>query len=208
MRLLMTFLMLAVTYTAVAQPLAFVEGVDYTLLPDAVKTDNPDKIEVAEVFSYGCVYCYRFETSVLHNWSLKKQAHVDFVEVPATFNPAYLQYARIYYTAKALNKIDDMHLPIFEAIHKERKRMTSEKQIQALFEQHGVDNATFKKYFNNFGIKNQVKKADARVRAYQVSGTPEIIVDGRYKVSANGGFDRMALVTEFLVNKIKAERGA
>jgi thiol:disulfide interchange protein DsbA len=49
-------------------------------------------------------------------------------------------------------------------------------------------------------------QAKSRVRAYKVRGTPEIIVNGKYRISSTkaGGFSGMLKVAEFLIDK---ERG-
>ena len=40
-------------------------GIDYEVLPQAIRTANPNKIEVNEVFHYLCIHCYNFE-GVIH----------------------------------------------------------------------------------------------------------------------------------------------
>jgi hypothetical protein len=51
--------------TAWAQAL-YEEGVHYQVLAKEVPTQDPTKIEVTEVFWYGCGHCYTFESLVHH----------------------------------------------------------------------------------------------------------------------------------------------
>jgi thiol:disulfide interchange protein DsbA len=108
-----------------------------------------------------------------------------------------------------LNILDDVHEPIFNALNIEGKRLANEKSLGAFFSDFGVDADTFKKTYNSFGIVSQVKQANARARAYGIQGTPEIIVDGKYRVSSSlaGSQEGMLKVTDFLVEKIRKEKG-
>ena len=46
------------------------------------------------------------------------------------------------------------------------------------------------------------------MRGYRVQGTPEVIVNGKYRVSTRnaGGFNGMLKVAEFLIDKERAAR--
>ena len=203
MRLLFAIMAVCFSTLAFAQQPSFKEGVDYVELPQALATKNPDKIEVIEVFAYSCPHCYRFETEVSANWALKKAEDVDFIELPSAFNGMQEIHARLFYTVKALGKLDTLHRPIFEAIHLDKKRLDRVPNIKAFMVSKGVDGAKFDKYYSNFGVKNQVKKAKSLVAAYGITGTPQLVVGGRYRVSAT---NKTLQVVDFLVNKIRAER--
>lgn len=203
MRLVIAFMAVFVSSLALAQQTGFKEGVDYVELPQALATKNPDKIEVIEVFAYSCPYCYRFETGAGASWPLKNAQDVDFIKLPSVFNATQENHARLFYTVKALGKLETLHRAIFEAIHLDGKRLAKKSTIKELMVSKGVDGATFDKYFNNFGVKNQVKKSKNLVSAYGVTGTPQLIVDGRYRIKSTS---QMTQVVDFLVNKIRAEK--
>ncbi|MDP2379235.1 MAG: thiol:disulfide interchange protein DsbA/DsbL, partial [Pseudohongiella sp.] len=60
-----TVVLLAFMGSAVnAQPSLYVAGTHYEELPAPVRTNNPDKIEILEVFWYGCGHCFRFQPLV------------------------------------------------------------------------------------------------------------------------------------------------
>lgn len=185
----------------------YIAGAHYVVLDKPVRTQDPDKIEVTEVFWYGCGHCFRFDP-VLHQWAEKLPADVDFRLSPAMWNADMEIHARAFYTAQALNVLDKVHQPLFNALNLEGKRLASEAELAQLFADHGVDKAVFEKTFNAFGVTSQVQQADARARSYKITGTPEIVVDGKYRVTAAmaGGQTQMLDVAEFLIAKIRAER--
>jgi thiol:disulfide interchange protein DsbA len=55
---------LAVAFAAPASAAEWEEGTHYEKLETPVQTDSDGKIEVAEVFWYGCPHCYRFKPLV------------------------------------------------------------------------------------------------------------------------------------------------
>ena len=49
----------------------FEVGVNYDLLPIPVEPADPSKIEVVEVFSYGCPHCFDFEPAI-ESWAARQ----------------------------------------------------------------------------------------------------------------------------------------
>ncbi|HNE26548.1 MAG TPA: thiol:disulfide interchange protein, partial [Pseudomonadales bacterium] len=65
----------------------YTAGKDYQIITVPVHTANPDKIEVNEVFWYGCPHCYHFE-ALLEPWAKRLPADVDYQRTPAVWRPA------------------------------------------------------------------------------------------------------------------------
>ena len=194
---------------AVAQPgqgqAAFEEGKNYDLITPALRTPDPDKIEVVEFFWYGCGHCYTFEPMVAA-WKKKLADDVEFNGSPAMWNPQMELHARAYYTADVLGVLDTMNLVLFQAMNVDGKRLASEEEIKALFVANGVEADAFTKAFNSFGVTSQVKQADARARTAKITGTPSMMVNGKYLVTARkaGSQAGMLEVADFLVEKERA----
>ena len=188
-----------------AQTDEYQAGVHYEVLPQPIRTADATKIEVNEVFSYTCGHCYNFE-SVLHPWSQKLAADVDFQQTPAVWQPALEPYARAYYSAAMLKVLDKVHMPIFEAIHVKREQVRTEADFAAIFAAQGIDGDKFTKAYNSFGMSSMVNQAKARIRGYRVQGTPEIVINGKYRISTRqaGGFEGMLNVADFLIEKERA----
>lgn len=183
----------------------FEAGKDYEVLPTAVATDDKSKVEVAEVFWYGCGHCYNFEPMV-NAWQKKQDDNVYLKKVPAMWNGDMKLHAKAYYSAKSLNKMPAMHNALFTEMNVKGNRLRSEQAIKKLFEKNGVDGETFTKVFNSFGVNSQVRLAESRARSYRIQGTPEMVVNGKYRVSSSmtGSQAKMLKVVDFLVAQEKA----
>lgn len=178
----------------------YVAGTHYEVLPQAVPTADPTRIEVAEVFWYGCSHCYAFEP-FLEPWKAALADDVAFVGVPAIWAPEMKLHAKAYYTAKALKVLDKLHIPIFEAMNLKKLKLASEAAITELFIAQGVSAKNFSKVFNSWGVAQQVKQAEAKQRGYRTQGTPELVVNGKYRISGRlaGGHEGMLKVAAFLI---------
>ncbi len=183
-------------------------GEHFVELDNPVRTQNPDKIEVTEVFWYGCGHCFTFEPLV-HKWADSLPEDVDFQRSPAMWNILMETHARAFYTAKALGVLEQLHQPLFNALNIERKRLADEDELAEFFAGHGVDKTKFEKAYNSFGVSSQVKQANSRARSYKITGTPEMVVNGKYRITAKmaGGQAGMLKVADFLIAKIRAEQG-
>jgi thiol:disulfide interchange protein DsbA len=189
-----------------AQSIAkYVEGTHYQVIASPVKTADPSKIEITEVFWYGCPHCNRFHP-IFENWKKQQGNDVLVGHSPAIWSKPMIVHAHMFYTAKALRVQDKMHSEFFDAMHKERKKLVSKKSIFKLFEKHGVTQETFDKTFDSFGIKAQVQQASARARGYGITGTPEVIVNGKYRISGRMVRSQAEVlqVANFLIAKERA----
>jgi thiol:disulfide interchange protein DsbA len=188
----------------------YTEGADFRRMATAQGTSSsPDKIEVAEVFWYGCGHCYTFDP-MLAEWKASKPDNVAFVRIPVIWNPTNQAHARLMYTAEALGVLDKMHEAIFKAIHESGKTLTAEADMIELFAQAGVDEAAFREAFNSFGVTSAVKRAENLTRRYGVKSVPVIIVNGKYATDAPNvkTFDNMLAVTNELVAREQKELSA
>ena len=197
-------LALAVGLTGIAthaQAANYVAGQDYTVLANPEKIEG-NKIIVREFFWYGCPHCYHFE-SKLEPWFKRLPADVDVQRTPAIWRPAMEVHSRAYFVAKQLGVLDKMHIVIFKAMQEEKKALASKEEVVALFVNNGSAEADVIKAYDSFSVQSQTRQADARTRNYGVQGTPEIIVNGKYRISTEdaGSQDNMLKVADFLIAK-------
>jgi thiol:disulfide interchange protein DsbA len=96
-----------------------------------------------------------------------------------------------------------VHPIIFDAMHVKRERLTSRLALRDLFEDSGVDPAQFDKAFDSFGVDSQVRQADARAKSAKISGTPSLMVAGKYLIEtrAAGSQTNMLEIAQYLVEK-------
>ncbi len=180
----------------------YVEGEHYVVLDKPVATRDSSKVEVVEMFSYGCPHCYEFEPLV-KGWSKQQGSDVDFWFFPAVWNEPMKLYARAFYTAQELNVLEKIHMPLFTAIVVENKSIRDEIDLAAFFENYGVEKKVFKETFNSAKIIGLASEAEGRVRNYKPVGVPEIVVNGKYRIGRMhaGGMAEMLAVAEFLIDK-------
>lgn len=191
----------------VAQADEYKAGTHYEVLPAPVATRDKNKIEVVELFWYGCPHCFTFEP-MLKNWASKLDDDVDFHQIPAVWNKTMDLHARAFFTANALKVLDKVHEPFFKALNVERKRLNNKESIANFFAQFGVEKAAFEKTFNSFGINSQVKLAESRASSYRMQGTPEMVVNGKYRIAGSlaGSHENMLKVANFLIEKERAKK--
>lgn len=183
----------------------FEEGKHYEVLAQPVRTITPGKIEVTEVFAYTCGHCFNFEP-IVNAWKKTLPDYVELVKSPAVWNASMEPLARMHFTAIALHVQDTISAAAFHAIHRERKQLKTQADIAELFVAAGVEEAKFNEVFNSFTISSQVNQANARARSMKITATPEVVVDGRFRISTR--FDGvssqadMLKVANFLTNQI------
>jgi len=185
----------------------YVEGTHYEVIDIPVETglesELPRKVEVVEVFSYMCVHCYSFDPLV-NRWEQGKSAQAVFNRLPAVFSSDWALMAQAFYTAEILGVAEQMHEPLFAAIHTKPKNIRDEDILAALFEDNAsVSKAEFSKSYNSFFVRSRVMQARAKSRAYGITGVPTMIVNGKYRVGARmaGSNQGMLDVVDFLVQK-------
>ena len=183
---------------AADQDLVDPEG-KYELVQPPQPTDTPGKIEIVDVFWYGCPHCYSF-LPAMERYETRKADYVEVRRMPAIFRESWAIHARAFYTAHLLGAVEKVHRPLFEAIHEKGERMDTRDSLRALFVAHGVDGEAFDKTFDSFAVETMLRKSQVMQGRYGVRGTPTVIVNGKYRVSASlaGGYEEMARVAEAL----------
>jgi len=215
MRILVALLGLMMSLVACADDKApgaaktYQEGKEYTVLEQPVRTADANKIEAAEVFSYHCPHCFHFEP-LLQAWAAKQPADVYLTQTHANWAPMMEPLMRGYYTSVVLHIKDKTHQAVFNAFHMQHNMMQKPEDWADLFANYGIPKEKTLSTYNSFGVDSLMKQAEARARSYKITGTPEMVIDGRYHISSNlpGGQEEMLQVADFLIAKVRAERAA
>lgn len=186
-----------------AQP--FEAGKHYTVLETPVATKAAaDQVELVEVFSYACPHCQRFHPHISEWVQNNKPEAVLYRRVPAAFNPTYQTFAQAYVTADVLGVSEETHGPMFSAIHEERRRFRNTDDLLTFYNEFGVDKETFKSTAESFAVVTRLSQEARDVARYGVRGTPSLIVNGKFLVSANQDVPthpQMLAVADFLINQ-------
>lgn len=160
----------------------FREGQNYTrVVPSQPTSVAPGKVEVVEVFWYGCGHCFALDPAI-ESWRGKgKPAYVEFVRVPAMWNDTTRMHARLYYTIELLGKLEELHAPIFRAINVEGNMLNTVDKITAFLRGHGVSSDEFQKAFSSFSVESKLQRADFLNRRYRIESVPTVVVNGKYR---------------------------
>lgn len=187
----------------------YLEGKEYTLLDAPVRPQDPSKIEVAEVFSYTCSHCFHFEP-LISAWAKTQKPDVALVQSHINWNAGTAPYQRGYYTIVALKLKEKTHQAIFDNLHRDNKPLGDAEAWADFLSHYGVSKQTVLANYNSFAVNSLIAQTDARILGYKVSGTPELIVDGRYHITTRlvASQEDMLKVAQFLVDKVRAERAA
>ncbi len=185
-----------------AEDAPYQAGVHYVVLPTPAPTLDPDKIEVSELFWYGCPHCFAFQPTI-HEWSKTLPEDVNFRPVPAMFGGEWNTHGQLFYTLESLGKLDEAHDAVFNAIHKQNNKLRDQDAMVELLEPYGISEEDFVKAWDSFGVKSKMNQAEQLARAYRASGVPCLIVNGKYRIEGKmaGSFENMLKIAEYLVEQ-------
>jgi protein dithiol oxidoreductase (disulfide-forming) len=203
MKKIVTALSLSLLLFVSGQTIA--DGDGYVTITPAQPTQSGNKIEVLEVFWYACPHCYDFEPHI-DKWLESKPDDVEFSRMPGIFRKNWIPHAKAYFTAKKLGVLESIHSPLFDAIHKQKKKIHGDDAIKKFFVKHGVDKADFTKAYESDDVGTKVKQAYVMGQRYKLTGVPAVIVNGKYMVSGStaGSFENVLKVIDQLVDKERA----
>jgi thiol:disulfide interchange protein DsbA len=181
----------------------FKEGTHYKKIVPAQPTSvSPGKVEVVEIFWYGCPHCFSLDPAI-ESWRAKsKPAYVEFVRLPAMWNDQLRMHARLFYTAEALGKLDELHTLMFREIQVNRNVLDSVDKMAEFFQQHGVSPDAFQKAFSSFAVESKLQRADVLNRRYRIQSVPMMVVNGKYSTDVGTAGGEPALFA--LVNELAA----
>jgi thiol:disulfide interchange protein DsbA len=209
--------LLSAPLTQAAQ--TWTEGRDFAVISPTQQTHvAKGKVEVMEVFSYGCPGCNGFQPAIAAlEHALPPNAQMVFL--PASFKPEedWSMLQRAFFTAQSLGIAERTHQAIFDAVWKNGELAISDPTTRRLknplpsiedaakcYERlTGVKADTFLATARSFSVDLKMRAADAQVIAMQVPSTPCIVVNGKYRVNLESlhSQDDLISVVRYLVDK-------
>lgn len=189
---------------------ALIPGTDYVEIPGGQPFDPLDgKIEVVEVFGYVCPACNMFQSSV-RAWKAKLPADVRVTYVPALFGPDWVPYAHAFYAAESLGLVDKTHDAVYDAIHAKNSLpgegdKPTAAPIAAFYANYGVSAEQFTNAMNSFAINGKLNKAKQFAIRSQISGTPSLIVNGKYLVKGRSWDDMLRIADQLIAQERAAK---
>lgn len=185
------------------------EGRDYTVIATPQATEAPGKIEVVELFWYGCSHCFDFDP-LLNKWLKNLPKDVVFRRIPAIFpNGNWAPGARIFYALEATGQLDKLHGEVFDAMHVDRYNLNDPKVLTAWLGKKGIDAQKFMDAYNSFAVQGKVQRSLQLTKGYGINGVPALVVQGKYMpaTGAAGSYEDVLVVVDKLIAKVRAEQG-
>lgn len=179
----------------------------YTVLSSPLEVSTGDKIEVAELFWYGCGHCFALEPYV-KNWKKKMPANAEFVKVPAIFSKQWEFHGKAFYTMQSLGVLEEANDAFFHSIHVSRKPIGNLDQLVDFLADYDVTEEQVTAAFNSFEVDSKLRNAKIITAKSTARGVPAVLVDGKYHTSVRlaGSSDELFKVVDKLVEKAAAER--
>ncbi|HEY4292376.1 thiol:disulfide interchange protein DsbA/DsbL [Luteibacter sp.] len=197
----------------------WVEGKHYFRIDPAQPTSTPGKIEVTEVFSYGCPACFQFH-GIVDELARNLPKGTVMTYTPAAFRPDenWPLLQRAYLTAQAFGVDKQSHDAMFDAVFKSGELGIMDQKaakpkapsawptiddVAKFYAKFGVKPEEFVGTASSFTINTKMKRADELIRAYEVDSTPTIVVNGKYRLTpiSAGGYPQAVELTQWLVTK-------
>jgi len=193
-------LLISVLLTGPLTAAEYSEGMQYLRLANPQPTSVADKVEVVELFWYGCPHCFDLEPHI-RQWLETKPDDVEFVRMPAVLGPGWELLGKGFYTAELLGVQDRIHPALFEALHVKKQKINDEAALQDFFVNHGVSAEDFRKTFASFAVSVKLNNARAMTRRYAITGVPTLIVNGKFSTGGRqaGSNANIIKVVDYLV---------
>jgi thiol:disulfide interchange protein DsbA len=178
---------------------------------------------VTEAFSFGCSACNSFYPVMERlKASLPTNAEVVYLHASFRSDEQWPIFQRAFYTAQVLKLAEQTHKAMFDAIWKggelalrdpktsKPRKPTIDDAARFYNRVAGVDVQKFLAVAKGFTVEGKVRRADKLMRDYGVDSTPTIIVNGRYRLTAQsaGGEQELIQLVNWLVAKESLQRSA
>lgn len=178
---------------------------NYAVVSPPQPTLGGGKIEVLEFFWYGCPHCYRFNP-VLEEWRKNLPDDVVFRPVAAVINSSWSNHARAYFAAEALGVVDKFHDALFDALHKQKRRIIKLDDLADFAAEQGIDREKFLDTMTSFAVETKLRRSQQMARSYKINGVPTMTIAGKYVTSGSlaGSHENVIKVMNQLIEKERA----
>jgi thiol:disulfide interchange protein DsbA len=185
------------------------KGVEFDTVAQQIPTDNPAKIEVTEIFWYGCIHCYQMDTP-LNAWVKKLPTDVAFKRLPGLPNPSWAPMAKAFYAMESLGLAEKLHTPLFDAVHKSKTLNPTDEAAAIVWvtAQSGMDKLKVEQAFKSFSMNANLSHAAQVFRNSGATGVPTLMVDGKYLTSSTmaGGNEQALKVADYIIANVRADK--
>ena len=184
-------------------------GINFKPTKETIPTESKDKIEVVELFWYGCIHCYNMDP-YLDKWADNLPKDVTFKRIPAIPRKDWVEAAKAYYALESLGLINKLHEKLFDAIHKENqfKHNDTKALINWIAMNGKLDKKDVKAAFNSFSMKAKLSRSFKIFKGAGATGVPTMIIDGKYFTSSTmaGGEQNAIDIMNFIIKNVRKDK--
>jgi thiol:disulfide interchange protein DsbA len=181
-------------------------NVNFKPTREKIDTTDNSKIEVVEMFWYGCIHCFQFEPHI-NKWKKDLPKDITFKRIPAVPRKDWLPMARAFYAMESLNVLDGLHEKLFNAIHTDKTLNPTDESaaIKWIATNAKLDTKKVEGAFKSFSMEAKLKKANQMFRSAGATGVPTLIINGSYLTSSTmaGGGQNALDITNFIIENIR-----
>jgi len=204
----LTLLFFSVVSGAAAQQVLRAE-IDYRVIENPQPVSVTTGIEVIDFFWYGCPHCYNLQPA-LERWIGRKPADVTVRRIPAVLRDSWAPHARIYYTLEVLGETERLHQRVYHDYHVGKLAMSKPDVMSEWAMHNGIARERWDEAYNSTQVTQKLAEAAKQSRAYKVTGTPSLVVQGRYLTSGSmaESLDGMIAILDGLVQRVRHQATA
>ena len=213
--ILTAWLLAAASSAQAASP--WIEGQHYFLVsPPQATAVTKGKVEVLEVFSYGCTACNHYYP-LIDKIKAALPANAQMRYLPASWHPEedWKVFQRAYFAALSLGIADKLHDRVFDAVWKTGELATMEggnmknplpslADVAQFYEREAkLKPGEFLGAAHSFSVDAQMRQADEQIKQYRADMTPTLIIDGKYRLTpiSAGGDEQFVALSKWLVEQ-------
>ncbi|HIJ83528.1 MAG: DSBA oxidoreductase [Magnetococcales bacterium] len=178
-------------------------GIDYAPIVPPVPSPA-GKPEVVEVFNFKCPHCFDLHSHI-EAWLKNNGDRYQYRSLPVFWGRQTDLPLRLFFAAEFLGHGPQMKGAIFKAQFVTNMNIENINEVGFIAEDAGLDPEKLKAQLQSFGVSTKVSQALSLQKAYGVTGTPTLVVNGKYLVSfgshAKGDAKRLLAIVEALASR-------
>lgn len=165
------------------------------------------RIEVIDFFFYACPYCNELRPA-LEKWRKSLGKDVVFRRIPTVRRDSWVPLAKTFYTLEALGELERLHEEVYKSYHDEQIHMSKPDVMADWAAKRGVDRQKWLDTYNSDDVARKVELARKLTDAYDIQGTPSLVVNGRYLTSSGLTDDvgQVIPVVQGLIEMVRARK--
>ena len=169
------------------------------------------KNTVIEFFWYGCTHCNDLQP-YMNNW-IQSDKNLLVIRIPAVLSSQWEPGARLFYALHEAGIFSEkLHEAVFNAVHKEKSlNLSVMSDIQSFLTKEGVTFDDLRKvvtFMSSDKVSKRIAAAKFVVNEYKLIGTPTLVVENQYLVTASeaGSTAKVVPATKKVIEDINASK--